>query len=62
LNYPVTTDILLNLLHDDGYSLGEVVALDRGVSRWHLDASKDGERYVAATMLMELCGWDLKDG
>jgi len=61
---------LLNLLHDDGYSLGEVVAIERGGFRWHMDASKDGERfisihedrYMAAAMLMELCGWDLEDG
>ena len=57
---------MLNLLHCDGYSLGEVRTIERTGYVWHLDAYKDGERFlafhedrdIAAAMLMGICGWD----
>jgi len=62
-------DILLDLIHRDGFSTGEATASDprRGLV-WIIDATKDGEswvvtapsRYEAAAELMIMLGWDLE--
>lgn len=69
---PTITDSMLKLLHRDGYSLGEapVYYPNREILLYHVDASKDGERWVvtaptryeATVELMEQLGWDLMDG
>ena len=65
---PYSADILLDLIHRDGFSTGEARAFDSRCGLvWVLDASKDGQRWVvhaqsrfdAAVELMIMLGWDL---
>ena len=64
-----SADILLDLIHKDGFSTGESRILDPHSGLvWVVDASKDGERWVvhaesryeAAVELMIKLGWDLE--
>ena len=66
---PYMADILLDLIHRDGFSTGEATAFDSRCGLvWIIDASKDGEcwvvtapsRYEAAVELMIMLGWDLE--
>jgi len=65
-----SADILLDLIHKDGYSTGEVTAFDSRCGLvWVIDASKDGEcwvvtaqsRGVAAVELWIALGFDTKE-
>ena len=66
----VLADTLLELIHRDGYGLGETAIIGRYGLQVHMDASKGGERwaviaptcYEAAATLMEQLGGDLMDG
>ena len=62
-----SADVMLKLVQKDGYCVGETVCCnpDRESLAYHVDAAKDGERWVvtaptrfgAATILLEQLGW-----
>ena len=48
-NFPMPSyaDIIAKEIHDAGFSYGEVQAIVDGKLIWVVDASKDGQKYIA---------------